>query len=219
MNNKELKEYWSNKTLGELKGYISERERVLNNMQDIIKEDAQSLIDLDITNKNYSNRLYELADKIKRYSKDIKDDMKDLEVLRPILEKKEIEGIDQAQYNKYMADNNDNIKVLIKTVEDDKQEFIASGGKIEIITKGGKAKVIYFTEEEINEMYDTMLKELIYMIKDNVGNIIEVNNLRGNGNRGFDCSIHGEKGNLNINTIVAGGEIQRIHFRTLLHKY
>lgn len=218
MTNKEFKEYWNSKTLGELKGYIVERQRVLNNMQEIIKEDAQSLINLDTENKNYSNRLYELADKIKRYSKDIKDEMKDLEVLQPILEKKELEGINQEEYEMYMADNKANIKVLIKTVEDDKQAFINGGGKITLYFKG-KEKVITLEEKEINQMYNTMLKELIYMIKDNVGNVTEVLNLKSNGNRGFDCTIKGEKGNVNINTIVAGGEIQRMHFRTLIHKY
>lgn len=218
MNNKEFKEYWSSKTLGELKGYIEEKEMVLERVKNIVKEEAQKILDLDTTNKRYEGRLVDIANTIKSYSKDIKEAIKDLEVLKPILENKELEGINQAEYERYMINNNDNIKVLIKTVNDDKQEFISEGGKITIQTKKGE-KYIYLTEKEINEMYDTMLKELIWMIKGNVGNVIEVNNLRSNGNRGFDCSIHGEKGNININTIVAGGEVQRMHYRTLIHKY
>lgn len=219
MNKKEIKEYWNSKTLGELKGYIAERKRVLNNMQNLIKEYSQKIIELEETEKGYIGKLIDLGGKVKDYSKDIKEEMERIEILKPILEKKEIEGINQQEYEKYMTNNKNNIKVLIKAIEEDKQNWIDEGGKVVITTKEGE-KIIYFTEKEINEMYDIMLKELIWMIKDNVGDVITVSDLKTNGNRGFDCYIEGKKGSVSINTILAGGyNKQCLHYRTLIHKY
>lgn len=214
MNIKEFKTEWESKTLGELKAYINEKQDLLERMQNIVKEEAQKILDLDTTSKKYEGRLNDIANTIKSFSKDIKEVTKELEILNPILTVKELEETNQAEYEKYMTNNKDNIKVLIKTVEDDKQAWINEGG---IIKVGNKE--IELSTKEINEMYDTMLKELIWMIKDNAGNILEVNNLKMNGNRGFDCKIKGEKSSLNINTIVASGEVQRKHFRTLVQRY
>lgn len=209
MNNKEFKEYWSSKTLGELRGYIEERLRILQISKDAVKKEAQKILDLDETHKYYSSVLTESAGKIKSYTKDIKEDEKRLGILNPILEQKELEGIDQAEYEKYMADNNDNIRILIKKVEAMKEE-----------NREWFKTEMNMSDKDINELHDLTLKELIWMLKDNVGNIVEVKYLKYNSNKGFDGQIEGEKGTVNINTIGAGGyNVQKFHYRTLIHQY
>lgn len=213
----ELKEYYNNKTLGEIRGIYLEKLRISNLHKQNIKEKAQELANLDFEHKYYIDYARNLMNDISFYKSDIKEDEFQLKLIKPILDKKELEGINQAEYEKYLGENKVNIKVLIQAVEADKQDWISEGGKVEIITKEG-IKTIYFTEKEINDMYDLMLKELVWMIKDKAGNIEEVYNLRTNGNRGFDCSIKGDKANVSINTIWAGGyNIQKLHHRTLVY--
>ncbi len=219
MNSKELKEYYNNKTLGEVKGVYLDKLRVFNCHKESIREKALELANLDFDNKYYVDKAKNLMNDICFYKTYIKEDEVELKVLKPILDKKEIEGINQEEYEKYIVNNID-IKVLIKAVNDDKQEFINSGCKVIIYGKDNKSKEITLTEKEINEMYETMLRELIMIIKDNIGNIKEIKHLESNANRGMDGQFIGEKGVLNITTIIAGGyNIQKAHFRTLVFKH
>jgi hypothetical protein len=156
MTKTEFKKYWSSKTLGELRGYIEERERVLQIEKDSIKKFMKEITELDETNKYYGDRLYSLADKIKSYSKDIKTDLQDLEILRPILAQKELEGINQAEYESYMTNNQDNIKVLIKAVNDIEESIYDN--TIWIAPNGEEIKL---TRKEIHDQLQIMLKELI----------------------------------------------------------
>lgn len=205
MNKKELKTHYESKTLGEVRGIYSERNRVLDNMKNLVKDYSQKIIDLDPESKVYSNRLKEYADHVKSYSKDIAEEITFLSILKPILDKKEAEGIDQAEYEKYMEDNKENIQLLIQKVKSMEQYALENWEKWE--------------EKDIIEIHDLMLKELIIMLKDNVGTITEIRRLEYNGNRGMDGTIEGTKGTVGINTILAGGyNIQKLHYRTLIQK-
>jgi len=110
-----------------------------------------------------------------------------------------------------MADNKDNIQPLILKVKE--METIA-------LTTWKDKKGNIIPEEDIKYTHDFMLKELIFMIKGNVGNVLNISKLEYNPNRGMDGTITGERGSVNINTIVAGGyNIQKLHYRTLIFKY
>lgn len=216
---KELKEMYNNMTLGELKGIYSEKLRISILHKNSIRENAIKLSELDFDNKYYADKAKNLMNDISYHKKDIQEDEYYLKLIKPILDKKELEGINQEEYEKYVKANAD-IRVLIKAVEDDKAEFIASGAKISIPTKNRyEPKIITLTEKEVNNIYYTMLTELIFILKDKIGNIIKVENLKSNGNRGFDGTYTGEKGKININTVLAYGEVQRPHYRTLVYKY
>jgi hypothetical protein len=219
---KELKELWNSKTLGEIKGLYSEKVRIYNEYQESIREKAQELANLDFNNKYYVDKAKNLMNDISFYKSYIVDEEKEINLLKPILNKKEIEGINQAEYQEYIT-NNTNIQVLIKAVNNLKQEFINDGCKVTINyrDKGElKTKVITLSLEETNNIYNSMLKETIMIIKDRIGNIKEVDFLMENKNRGIDGKYTGEKGTITINTILAGGyNIQELHYRTLVYQY
>jgi len=211
LTKKEFKEYWEAKTLGEIKGIYIERSRICDNMKNLIKQDATKIIELNTDNKNYLSRLKDYSDSIKTYTKDLAEDVKMLEQLKPILDKKEAEGLNQTEYEKYMADNKCNIELLILKIKEMELNALTTwkdkdGNKI--------------SEEDIIYTHDIMLKELIFMLKDKIGNILEIVNINYNPNKGMDGTIKGEKGSVNIDTILAGGyNIQKLHYRTLIYKY
>jgi len=211
LTKKEFKEFWESKSLGEIKGVYLERLRVCNNAKELIKLEAENIINLNPDAKNYVSRLKDSTDSIKHYTKSVEEDIKMLEQLKPILDKKEVEGLDQAEYEKYMENNKDNILPLIQKVK--KMETIA-------LTTWKDKEGNLIPEKDIIYTHDFMLKELIFMIKGNIGNVEVISRLEYNSNRGFDGTIRGEKGNININTIIAGGyNVQKLHYRTLIYKY
>jgi len=208
MNKKEMKAYYESKTLGEVRGIYSERDRVLTNMKDIIKDYSQKIIDLDPESRNYVNRLKDYADHVKSYSKDIAEEISFIDILKPILDKKESEGINQAEYEKYMADNKENIQLLIHKSKEMEEYALVNWDNEK------------WSKKDILEVHDFMLKELIIMLKDTVGSITEIRRLEYNPNKGMDGTIEGTKGAVSINTVLAGGyNIQKLHYRTLIQKW
>lgn len=219
MTSKELKEMWNSRTLGEVRSYVEEQQDVIQRLMDDIQRDTQKLIELDPTKGYYTGRVKDIADSIKSSAKWIEDIEKILTTVNPILTKKEAEGINQAEYEKYMADNKDNIRLLIQEVENKEKRFIENGCKVLIATKEG-TKEIKITEAEAHTMFTDMLKETIILIKDTVGDVEEVYELQSNGHKGYDCRIKGSKGSILINTIMAGGyNIQQLHYRTLVYRF
>lgn len=219
MNNKELKNFYQNKTLGEIKGIYAEKIRTSIFNKKGLREKALELANLDFDTKYYADKAKALINDISFYKTHIKEDENTLKIIKPILDKKELEGISQNEYKDYITNNTD-IKVLIKAVNDDKQSFINDGCKVMVCDNNNNKKEITLTEKEVNEIYESMLKELIMILKDNIGNIIKVDSLKSNSNRGMDGCFKGEKGNITINTVMAGGyNIQKLHFRTLIYKY
>lgn len=219
MTNKEYKEYLSSLTLGELR---SQYERSLENKslyQNSIKEDALKLASLDVESKQYNREMNSLIDSLKILKTWMKETNKEIETIKPILDKKEIEFKKEMADNEYMNENETELKILIDAIEEDKQEFINNGCKVTIVYKG-KEKEIELTLKQVNEMYELSKAETIQIIKNYCGKVIKVSNLVMNGNRGFDCKVKGDKGSITINTILAGGyNIQRLHYRTLVERY
>jgi len=208
MNKKEMKTHYESKTLGEVRGIYSERDRVLNYMIQSVKDHSQKIIDLDPASRNYVSNLKDYADHIKGYSRDIAEETTFLSLLRPILDKKELEGINETAYENYMKHNVESIKILTEKVKEMEQEAQKNWDKEE------------WSEKAIKNVHWIMLRELIIMLKDHVGDIVKIKKLEYNGHRGMDGIIEGTKSTVSINTILAGGyNIQKLHYRTLIQKY
>jgi len=218
MNTKELKEKYSNKTLGEIRGIYEEKIRISIHHKTEIKTKAQQLVELDFDTPNYADKAKNLINDIAFYKSDIKDDETELKILKPIFEKKEQDGINQAELDQYIK-NNINIQILIDSVNQHKQDFIDRGSKVWVSGRDGLQEIT-LSLKETNYLYNNMLYELIAILKDNIGNITEVKRLEWNNKRGMDGQFVGEKGCININTILAGGyNIQKLHYRTLVYKF
>ena len=192
MNKKEMKTHYEAKTLGEVRGIYVERNRVLDNMKGMIKDYSQKIITLDTESRNYVSNLKDYADHIKSLSRDIAEDITFLEILKPILDKKETEGVNEVEYNKYIEENKTNTDLLFLKVKEMEKLAQETWDKKE------------WSEKAILSVHVIMFKELIIMLKDTVGSITEIRRLEYNPNKGMDGTIKGTKGAVSINTILAG---------------
>ncbi len=220
MTNKEYKDWLKSLTLGEVK---TQYYHTLDNIElykSSIQDNAIKLSNLDINDKSYFRDMIDMVDDMKITKGFLKDALKYADIIKPILEKKEIEGINQQEYERYMADNKDNIQLLIKAVQDKEKEFIDNGCKVLVYISKKESKEIVISQKEAHEIHNDLLKETIWIIKDNVGNVEGISELKYNDGRGFDCTIRGDKGTVNINTILAGGyNVQCLHYRTLVTRW
>lgn len=212
MNKKEVKEMWQDKTAGELKANINYRENGLDMGQELIKQYSLELANLDIDSKNYLYILKELSAKIKDYAKEVETSIKDIKLLKDFYIIKKEEEDKNNDFEKYCNKNKFNIEILENKISDLNKE--AYNWKWVI-----KDKEIEIDKKDIDIMFQDMKNELLNLIKDNAGNIKEVDKLDWNNHKGFDCEIKGDKAEIVVNTIIAGGyNIQKLHYRTLVYK-
>lgn len=216
LSKKELKELIISMSYEELKSYYLENSEIYNKYDYMIKDYAQKIINIDSNDMiNYSSRLNDAVMSLNSLKKDMKYYSDILPIIKKELDKKENEKMNNEQYEIYINDNKINIEKLINAIEEKKQEFYNNP-----IVQVSKDKTIELSKEEIDTIIEQLKIETIAIIKDKIGNILEVKKLEFNNNRGFDGIIKGEKGTININTILAGGyNIQKLHYRTLANKY
>lgn len=212
----EVKNMWQDKSYSEIKNQIDFIQEQIDNSKERIKETGIVISELDINDKYYMRRLDDNVGTLKYHESNLKDCKIMLEVLNPIAEKKKVEEDNKTEYDNYCKDNKSNVDILLKSINELKQRFISKGSKIVINIKG-KEVVIEFTEKQVDEMYENMTIELIQILKNRCGKITKVHHIQENSNRGFDCLVDGEKGTARTFTILAGGEIQKPHLRTLCY--
>lgn len=203
----EVKNMWQDKSYSEIKNQI-----------DFVQEETGIIIsELDTNDKYYMRRLNDNIRNLKYHESGLKYYKITLEVLKPIADKKQTEENNKEDYDNYCEDNKSNIDILLKSINELKQKFIDEGSRIAINIKGKEVVLEKFTENQVNKMYENMTIELIQILKNRCGNITKVHHIQENGNRGFDCLVDGEKGTAHTFTIIAGGEIQKPHLRTLCY--
>lgn len=78
------------------------------------------------------------------------------------------------------------------------------------------AKWINSTETHIENLVTVQIQKLQMKIQNKLGNVFKAH-LWINKKGGFDGVIEGEKATANIQTVLAGGFIQKAHYRTLFH--
>lgn len=207
MTKKEMKAELNGIGLLELKEIYTNNLNAYNSYKNNLKNDAKELAELDINDSNYGYKASNLIANIQWFKSIIKENETWFEIANAILREKESEVLDQTEYEKYMGENKVNIKPILMEVEKMKERIIQNNTDTNI------------SEEMIIESIEIMTKEVIYILKDKIGNITEVVRLALNNNRGFDGLFKGDKGSINISTILAGGyNIQRLHYRTLVTK-
>lgn len=208
MTNKEIKEELMNMTLGEIRGRHSQMIEQYNKYKVAIQETAQKIAELNFDDSRYGYKMTNLLSDINGYKSEIKFYENWLKIADPILNKKESEGINKAMYEKYMKDNQHNINIILTAANDLKQQCINNNTNPEITTK------------MIEESFENMIEELMWILQDRIGNITDIIEMQINGHKAFDGVFKGDKGTIRINTVLAGGyNIQRLHFRTLVYNY
>lgn len=205
MTSKEMKEFWSKRTLGEVRAEYNYAVDNCRKCKLELQSKAKELAELDIDDTKYDRKMKDLVSSISGTKSNIKYYEDEIKILKPIFDKKEEEGINQAEYDNYIKANKVNIDILVGKVEEMRDKALVEWDKAE------------WTEKDINELHDCMFKELIWMLRDNIGNVNKIHRIDYNNNRGFDGVFEGEKATVYINTILAGGyNIQKLHYRTLL---
>lgn len=216
MTKKELKEFFESMVLAELKGRYSENQINKEKIKNIIKKDAKALSELDFEDEKYLRKSKQYSDDIKSNVAWIKEIEADEKVMLQVIEKKEKEKQDIEAYNTFIEDNNEALKLLTDAVNERLQQFIKDGCVVYC-----NDKEIEISLEEAKEIHENLRLELISIVMNYLDSVTEVEDLRYNGNRGFDCSVrgikNGQKRSISINTIQAGGyNIQKLHYRTLI---
>lgn len=203
MNKKEFKETWSNKTLLEVKEEYNSTLEQMDKVRKSIKRKSMELAELDFENPRYTFLAKNIVDDLKLSTKWLKDLEPMVEILKPILNKKEQDKKSEGEINEYKSTNKDDLSKLYNEIDRIKEVLINKEPE---------------NEKIINNSIQVSTIEIIDMLQDTVGNIIECT-LSGQGNRGFNGFIKGDKGSIEINTILAGGyNIQKLHLRTLVRR-
>lgn len=114
----ELKEYWSKRTLEELKVKLYNTKRNIEESQTTINKNANELLILDINSIDYVTRLMILTEYIRNASKTIKDSTRELNILKEILVEKAPTYNFDDEYNSYIKENKENIEVLVDNMKD-----------------------------------------------------------------------------------------------------
>lgn len=210
MTKKELKEYMATMNYAELKGYYLEQLRLLESEKEQVKRYCKNLYEADTDSKEFNYHLDDI-DYLVICKREIKYYNDIIPTIKKELDKKEKNQITVEEYNNYVERNKVNLDTLFKAIEEKRQEFYNDP----FVFKG-KDKKIELSKREIDNIIECLTMETISIIKDRIGDVVKVNRLEFNSNRGFDGVIEGSKYIIYINTIIAGGyNVQKLHYRTL----
>ena len=185
------------------------------NYESLQKKLADSLSELasqvgTIDHKKLAKRIKEQADEAKNLN-DIQGWIKELE-------EKEQEKINELESQDPKFET---LKLIVEAQKDADikwfRDKMDSGDY-----KGCSKAELKMLESGMDEIIKTLnydakfrLTKLIFQIKDKTGEVIACN-ISKNDNGGFDGIIEGVKGNAILQTIIAGGPIQQLHYRTLI---
>lgn len=113
----EVKEYWNNRTLEELKIKLYNTRKALEDAQELIIKNATELLQLDISASDYLTKLKINTEYIRNAERTIREATRELNILKDLLINKEPNCDYEAEYHSYIEDNKKDIKTIAENIE------------------------------------------------------------------------------------------------------
>jgi hypothetical protein len=113
----EIKDYWNNRTLEELKIKTYNTKKALEDAQKLIVKNASELLQLDINSSDYLTKLKINTEYIRNSERTIRESTRELNILKLLLQEKESNNYNfEAEYKDYIQDNKESIKTIAENV-------------------------------------------------------------------------------------------------------
>ena len=122
----EVKEYWNNRTLEELKIKLYNTRKSLEDAQQLITKNATELLSLDITVSDYLTKLKINTEYIRNAERTIREATRELNILKELLINKEPNCNYEAEYHSYIEDNKKDIEVIANNIDNVDKSILGS---------------------------------------------------------------------------------------------
>lgn len=237
---KQIREEFENLPISNLEEFVTDNTLMRRRMEKVLKDDIEKLRKITFERDDFSQvelrEIKELANDIKQEAKDILDNNDyNNEVTKIYNEKKkELEKV--KDFDNFISVNRENIEPLIKVVEEMKDKnlkyYLDLREKVEKLNKNEREKfykenclsnadqlLLEKTREDIKKEitinHQYILNDIIFRIRNFIGEKIINANLIYNIKGSCDGIIQGENKKIQLKTDIFGGwNIQRLHLRT-----
>lgn len=175
----EVKEYWNNRTLEELKIKLYNTRKALEDAQELIEKNTFELLDLDIKANDYLTKLKINVEYIKSSERTIRESTRELNILNDLLVNKEPNCNIEAEYSAYIENNKKDIEVIANSIDNVDKSLLGSiitsirnkAGNIENLkannnsleVKGDKASINFEVVGEKTYSYVQEENTLVFM--------------------------------------------------------
>ena len=122
----EVKEYWNNRTLEELKIKLYNTRKALEDAQELLEKNTFELLDLDINANDYLTKLKINVEYIKSAERTIREATRELNILKDLLINKEPNVDLEAEYHSYIEDNKKDIEVIANSIDNVDKSILGS---------------------------------------------------------------------------------------------
>jgi hypothetical protein len=122
----EVKEYWNNRTLAELKIKLYNTRKALEDAQELIKKNAKELLNLDINSTDYLTKLKINTEYIRNAERTIRESTRELNILSELLVTKEPNVDIEADYHSYIESNKKDIEVIANNIDNVDKSILGS---------------------------------------------------------------------------------------------
>jgi hypothetical protein len=123
----EVKEYWNNRTLEELKIKTYNTRKALEDAQKLIVKNATELLQLNITSTDYLTKLKINTEYIRNAERTIRESTRELNILKLLLHEKESNNNYnfENEYKNYIQNNKKNIEIIANSVNNIDKDILS----------------------------------------------------------------------------------------------
>jgi hypothetical protein len=124
----EVKDYWNNRTLEELKIKTYNTRKALEDAQKLITKNASELLQLDINSNDYLTKLKINTEYIRNAERTIRESTRELNILKLLLQEKESNNNYnfETEYKDYIQDNKENIETIAENVSNIDKDLLTN---------------------------------------------------------------------------------------------